>query len=143
LNSATESMFVVAMLPPLLPVSMLATPSIVTLLELGRWPFTVNPSAAPISPPPVLCDNAPGTSVAKLKSARPLLAMFFSASASSANDRSPLVDCSSVTRPVTLTSSLMAPTSRVSAPVVSLSFAFTTTFVRSSRLKPWRLTWRE
>ena len=39
-------MFVLAMLPPLFPVSMLATPSIVTLLEFCRCPFTVNPSAA-------------------------------------------------------------------------------------------------
>ena len=129
-------MLVVAMLPPLLPVSMLATPSIVTLLEFGRWPLTVKPSAAPISLPPVFCDRAPGTNVAKLKSWRPLLAMFFSASLSSVNDRSPLADCSSVTRLVTLTSSVMLPTSRVSIPVASLSLALTTRLVRSSVLKP-------
>ena len=70
-------MLVVTMLPPLLPVSMLATPSIVMLLEFGRWPLTVKPFTDPISVPPVSCDSAPGTSVAKLKSMRPLLAMFF------------------------------------------------------------------
>ena len=48
-------MLVVAMLPPLLPVSMLATPSIVTLLELGRWPFTVKPSAGRRRVPPMPC----------------------------------------------------------------------------------------
>ena len=85
-------MLVVAMLPPLSPVSMLATPSIVMLLEFGRWPLTVKPLTDPISLPPVFCDSAPGTSVAKLKSMRPLLAMFFSASLSSVNERSPLVD---------------------------------------------------
>ena len=79
-------MLVVAMLPPLSPVSMLATPSIVMLLEFGRWPLTVKPLTGPSSLPPVFCDSAPGTSVAKLKSMRPLLAMFFSASLSSVND---------------------------------------------------------
>jgi hypothetical protein len=69
--------------------------------------------------------------------------MFFNASLSSVNERSPLADCSSVTRPVTLTCSVIAPTSRVSAPVASLSLAFTTRFVRSSVLKPWSATWRE
>jgi hypothetical protein len=39
-------MLVVVMLPPLLPVSMLATPSIVTLLEFARCPFTVKPAAS-------------------------------------------------------------------------------------------------
>jgi hypothetical protein len=34
-------MLVVAMLPPLSPVSMFETPSIVMLLEFGRWPLTV------------------------------------------------------------------------------------------------------
>ena len=46
---------------------------------------------------PVSCDSAPGTSVAKLKSARPLFAMFFNVSLWSVNERSPLIDCSGVT----------------------------------------------
>ena len=90
-------MFVVAMLPPLSPVSMLATPSIVMLFEFGRWPFTVKPLTEPSSVLPVFCDSAPGTSVAKLKSARPLFAMFFNVSLWSVNERSPLADCSGVT----------------------------------------------
>ena len=90
---------------------------------------------------PVFCDSAPGTSVAKLKSARPLLAMFFNVSLSSVNERSPLIDCSGVTRLDTVTSSLSAPTSRVSDPVDSLSFAFTTRLVRSAVLKPGSVTW--
>ena len=96
LNSATESMLVVTMLPPLLPVSMLATPSIVMLLDSGRWPFTVKPSTDPISVPAAPPDSTPGTRVAKLNSIRPLLAMFSSAWLSSVNDRSPLFDCSEV-----------------------------------------------
>ena len=44
------------MLPPLLPVSMFATPSIVTLLEFGRWPLTVKPSAA-VGATPVPADD--------------------------------------------------------------------------------------
>ena len=39
---------------------------------------------------PISCDSAPGTSVAKLNSARPLFAMFFNASLWSVNERSPL-----------------------------------------------------
>ena len=129
-------MLVVAMLPPLLPVSMLATPSIVMLLEFGRWPFTVKPSTAPTRRPPRRCRSAPGTSVAKLKSIRPLLAMFLRASLSSVNERSPLVVCSSLTRLETLTSSVIWPTCSARTPVENLSFAFTTTLVRSSVLKP-------
>ena len=112
-------MLVVAMLPPLSPVSMLATPSIVMLLEFGRAPFTVKPLTDPISLPAAPFGIAPGTSVAKLKSARPLLAMFVRASLSRVNERSPVVDCSSVTRLVTLTSSVIWPTSSVSVPVAN------------------------
>ena len=136
-------MLVVTMLPPLLPVSMLATPSIVMLLDSGRWPFTVKPSTDPISLPAAPPDSTPGTRVAKLNSMRPLLAMFSSAWLSSVNDRSPLFDCTSVTRLDTLTSSVMLPTSSVSMPTASLSFAFTTTFVRSSVLKPCSVAWSE
>ena len=50
------------------------------LLEFGRWPLTVKPLTEPISVLPVLCDSAPGTRVAKLKSDRPLLAMLVRAS---------------------------------------------------------------
>ena len=66
--------------------------------------------------------------------------MFLSASLSSVNERSPLVVCSSLTRLVTVTSSVICPTSIVSVPVESLSFAFTTRLVRSCVLKPCRLT---
>jgi hypothetical protein len=124
-------------------VSILATPSIVMLLEFGRWPFTVKPLTEPSSVLPVFCDSAPGTSVAKLKSCRPLLAMFVSAWLSSVNERSPLVDCSSVTRLDTVTSSVTWPTSIVKEPADSLSFALTTTFVRSSVLKPCRVACSE
>ncbi len=137
-------MFVVAMLPPLSPVSMFATPSIVMLFEFGRWPLTVKLLTCPSSVvAAAFCDSAPGTSVAKLKSIRPLFAMFFSASFSSVNDRSPLADCTSVTRLDTVTSSVIAPTSSDSVPTDSLSFALTTTLVRSSVLKPWSVAWSE
>src|SRR5262245_47263048 len=65
-------MFVVAMLPPLSPVSRLATPSIVMLFELGRWPLKVKLLTVPASDPPIIppVGSAPGTSDAKLKSAR-------------------------------------------------------------------------
>ena len=84
----------------------------------------------------MLCGSEPGTSVAKLNSMRPLLAMFFSASLSSVNDRSPLVACTSVTRLETLTDSVSWPTSSTSAPAKNLSLALTTTLVRSRVLKP-------
>jgi hypothetical protein len=137
LNSATESMLVVAMLPPLSPVSMLATPSIVMLFAFGRWPLTVNELTCPISrPAPSPCIATPGTRVAKLNSMRPLFAMLVSACVSSANDRSPLVVCSSLTREVTLTLSVRAPTSSTSVPADSLSFALTTRLVCSRVLNP-------
>jgi hypothetical protein len=135
-------MLVVAMLPPLSPVSMLATPSIVMLFEFGRWPFTVNPLTCAISAPPALCDTTPGTSVAKLNIARPLLAMFVSASFSSVNERSPLVVCSSLMRAVTLMLSCSEPTSSMSVPADNRSFAFTTRFVCSSVLNPSRVARR-
>ena len=91
--------------------------------------------------PPVPFWTAPGTSDIKLKSCRDEAAMFVRASLSSANERSPLVDWTSVTRLVTLTSSVIWPTSSVSVPVVILSLAFTTTFVRSSVLNPCRAAW--
>jgi len=106
------------------------------LFELGRCPLTVKSPTDPISALPLVCDSAPGTSVVKLNIARPLFAMFFNVSLSSVNERSPLADCSSTTRPVTLTSSVTPPISIINAPVESLSFAFTTTFVRSDVLKP-------
>jgi hypothetical protein len=59
-------MLVVAMLPPLSPVSMLATPSMVMLFEFGRMPLTVKPLTEPTSWPEVPWGNAPGTSLAKL-----------------------------------------------------------------------------
>src|SRR5207253_9975917 len=97
--------------------------------------FTVKLLTWPSSVLPRFCDSAPGTSVAKLKSARPLFAMFFNVSLSSVNERSPLTDCSSTTRLVTLTSSVSPPTSSVNDPIESLSFALTTRFVRSSVLR--------
>ncbi len=84
--------------------------------------------------------TTPGTRVAKPNMARPLLAMSLMASPSSVYERSPLCACSSLTRPVTLTSSATTPTSSVRIPAENLSFAFTTTFVRSSVLNPSRLT---
>jgi hypothetical protein len=134
-------MFVVAMLPPLLPVSMLVTPSIVMLLEFGRWPFTVKPAASVAEPPwrvPPLSawGSTPGTRPVKPKSERPSFAMFLIVSLSSAKERSPLVDCSSVTRARTLTSSDISPTCSVIAPALNLSFGATTTLVLSIVLKP-------
>jgi hypothetical protein len=82
----------------------------------------------------------PGTSVANPTGERPLFAMFSMVSPSRVKARSPLAACSSLTRPVTLTSSATTPTSSVRAPVENLSLAFTTTVVRSSVLKPSRLT---
>ena len=84
--------------------------------------------------------TAPGTRFAKLNSMRPLFAMFLRVSLSSVNERSPLVDCSSLTRAETLISSVISPTCSVRTPVESLSFALTTTFVRSRVLKPCRVT---
>ena len=128
-------MFVVTMLPPLSPVSMLATPSMVMLFEFGRWPFTVKPLTCEISVLPLFWDRAPGTSVAKLKSNRPLFAMFVNVSFDSVNARSPLTDCSGVGLE-TITCSVSPPISSVNSPVEILSFAFTTMFVRCSVLKP-------
>ena len=119
---------------------MLATPSIVMLLEFGRCPFTVKPLTAVGACPPTPCCTMPGTSVVKVMNERSPLAMFFNASLSSVNERSPLVDCSSVTRLVTVTSSVIWPTSIVRIPADSLSFAPTTRLVRSCVLKPCRLT---
>ena len=109
-------MLVVAMLPPLSPVSMLATPSMVMLFEFGRCPLTVKPLTEPISWPPVPWGTAPGTSTGEVEELRPLLAMLVSAAFSSANERSPLVVCSSLTRLETVTSSVIAPTSSVRMP---------------------------
>jgi hypothetical protein len=129
-------MLVVAMLPPLSPVSMLATPSIDIVFEFGRWPLTVKPLTEPISPPAAPFGTAPGTRMAKLNMARPLLAMFCSAEFSSVKERSPLVVCSSLTRVETVTSSVIAPTSRARMPADRRSAALTTRLVRSSFLKP-------
>ena len=129
------------MLPPLSPVSMLATPSMVMLFEFGRWPLTVNELTCAFSTPAMLLLSTPGTRLAKLNRARPLLAMFFRASFSSVNERSPLSTCSSLTRAETLTFSSMPPTSREMTPAESRSFAFTTRLVRSTVLKPCILTW--
>ena len=53
------------MLPPLSPVSMFETPSIVMLFEFGRWPFTVNELTWFRSFPALLsCESAPGTNSA-------------------------------------------------------------------------------
>jgi hypothetical protein len=84
--------------------------------------------------------TTPGTSVANPNMARPLFAMFSIVSLPSANARSPLLACSSLTRATTLTLSLISPTSRVTIPAENLSFALTTTLVRSSVLKPGWLT---
>ncbi len=130
-------MLVVAMLPPLSPVSMLATPSIVMLLEFGRWPFTVKPLTEPSSvPAPAFCESAPGTSVAKLNIMRPLFAMLVSVEFSIVNERSPLFDCSSMERAETWMLSVRAPTSSISMPADSLSLAFTTRLVCSRVLNP-------
>ena len=138
-------MLVVAMKPPLFPVSRLPTPSIVMLLEFGRCPLAVKPLASSGGPlirlPPLPgWGTTPGTRVTKPKRERPLLAMFSMVLFSSAYERSPLAACSSLTRPVTLTCSATTPTSSVRTPAKNLSLAFTTTFVRSSVLKPSRLT---
>ena len=78
LNSPTASVLVVAMLPPLSPVSMLVTPSIVMLFEFGRWPFTVKELTEALSLPAFASsESAPGTSSAKLNIMRPLAAMFY------------------------------------------------------------------
>ena len=89
------------------------------LFELGRWPFTVKSLIWSSSVLPRVCDSVPGTSVAKLKSARPLVAMFFNVSLSSVNERSPLLVCSEVTRLVTLTSSDTPPISSVNDPLTA------------------------
>ncbi len=130
------------MLPPLLPVSMLATPSIVMLLEVGRWPFTERSAICAAAVSLFRFVTTPGTRVAKVKTERPLLAMFLRASLSRVNERSPLVACSSVTRERTLISSDISPTCKARVPAENLSFAFTTTLARSRVLKPCMLTFR-
>ncbi len=97
----------------------------------------MNPLAASGGPlaraPPLLAwGTTPGTRVVKPKRERPLLAMSLMASASSVYERSPLCAWTSLTRPVTLTSSVTTPTSSVSTPAENRSLALTTTFVRSS-----------
>ena len=140
--SETESMLSSAMLPPLSPVSMLATPSIVMLLEFGRCPFAVNPltwAGGPLERVPSLSawGRTPGTSVVKPNSERPLFAMLVRAWVSSANDRSPLWVCSSLTRDETMTDSLIEPTSSTIVPADILSFGLTTSLACSSALKPF------
>ncbi len=67
------SMFVCAMLPPLSPVSMLATPSIVMLFEFDRWPFALRLlTCVGVS----VFMTTPGTRAARPKKLRPLTAMF-------------------------------------------------------------------
>ncbi len=114
------------------------------LLELGRWPLTTKwlicVGWLPATPE---ATDTPGTRVAKLNSARSLLAMFLMASLSRENERSPLSAWSSVTRARTETSSEMFPISSVMVPAVKRSLAPTTTLVRSRTLKPCRLTRRE
>ena len=68
------------------------------------------------------------------------MAMFVRAVLSSTPPRSPPWVASSLTRPVTLTSSVIAPTSSATVPAENLSFALTCTLVRSSVLKPCMLT---
>jgi hypothetical protein len=63
--------------------------------------------------------------------------MLVSAAFSSANERSPLVVCSSLTRLETVTSSVIAPTSMFRAGIVMRSLALTTRLVCSKVLKPW------
>ena len=74
---------------------------------------------------------------------RPFAEMFLSDSLSSVKERSPDSACSSLTRPLTLTLSSMPPTSSAITPDENLSFAFTTTFVRSAVLKPCIVTLSE
>jgi hypothetical protein len=76
------------MLPPLSPVSMLATPSIVMLLELARWPFALKLLTCDGASVPVV-GTTPGTSPARPKKLRPLTAMFWIAVDSIVNARSP------------------------------------------------------
>ena len=140
LNSATESRLVVTMLPPLSPVSMLATPSIVTLLEFGRWPFTVKPPAEPISVPSAVLDRARHErhQVEELPrrggDVREGLALQRERALPARR-----LDLGHAARDADLFRHL--PTSSVSVPVVILSLALTTTFVRSSVLKPCSATW--
>jgi hypothetical protein len=126
---------------PLLPVSMLVTPSMVTLFWVLRSPLVVNCSALVGFSVPLL-GTTPGTRVTKPKSERPLLAMFLIASASSVNERSPLSACSSLTRATTVMLSVISPTSRARMPVVSRSLAATTRLVRSRVLNPSMLAVR-
>ncbi len=124
------------MLPPLSPVSMLATPSMVMLFELVRWPFAlrlltcVGVSAVGMTP---------GTSPASPKKLRPLTAMFWIAEVCSVKARSPLRSWMSVEAPVTVMLSLIWPIVSVKLPICSRSLALTRTLGRCTVWKPSRL----
>ena len=129
-------MLVVAMLPPLLPVSMLATPSIVMLLEFGRWPFTVKPLTEPISVFAGVLRQRAGHQRREVEEHPPVVGDVLQRLALERERAFAAHRLQLRSRGlVTVTSSLSAPTSSVSDPVDSLSFAFTTTFVRSERLE--------
>ena len=94
------------MLPPLSPVSMLATPSIVMLFEFDRWPFALRLLTCVGAS---VFGTTPGTRPARPKKLRPLTAMFWIAADCSVKARSPLRSWMSVDWPVTVTLSLSWP----------------------------------
>ena len=114
-------MLVVAMLPPLSPVSMLATPSIVMLFEFGRWPLTVNPLTWPISLPGVgVLRERAGHEQREVEQHAPVVGdvlqrLVLERERALAARRLQLADAAE-----TVTSSVMAPTSSASMPAEKL-----------------------
>ena len=135
-----ESRLIATIGPPLLPVSMSVTPSTCTLLVLGRCPLAL--IALDACPVGVGCPftTTPGARNAKPKKSRPLTATFCTTWPSIAYERSALWVWSGVASADTLTVSETPPTSSVTVTRDSLSFAFTTTFLRSTALNPSALT---
>jgi len=125
------------MLPPLSPVSMLLTPSIVRLLALWRWPFERRLlTCVGVS----LSATTPGTIIARPKKLRPLTARFCIACDCMVKARSPLRSWISVVAAVTVMVSDMLPTCIVNVPRPSRSAAFTSTGDRSRVVNPSSVT---
>jgi hypothetical protein len=84
LNSWIESRLIATIGPPLLPVSMSVTPSMVTLFVLGRCPFAL--MTLDCWPVGVDCPftTTPGARKAKPKKSRPFTATFWTTSPSMA-----------------------------------------------------------
>jgi hypothetical protein len=121
---------------PLLPVSMLLTPSTVRLCTPLRDPLTLKPRFEPSAG----ALATPGTTRVSARGDRPLTARLEMAVESMASDRSALRDCTSTERAVTVTVSVSAPSSSWMMPTDRRSATLSTTFSRSAVLNDSMVT---